>query len=193
MLKEGWQNAIRFKNKIGDTEGAKKDLLKIRMRYYNKLNIKDKLFVNYCLAFHINKEKNKYLSNYYLGEMDYIFKREGNKHYQVEYHNYLWLNVNVNHNEMNRYEVILSMRKVYDFYSKKGNYIIALSAISSMYEILKEGEKLLEMFENLLSLPKIIDDKTLNEFLDSLEKLDKNLYIQGINLISIYGYKRKVN
>lgn len=193
MLSKGWQNAIRFKNKMGDTKGAKKDLLKIRLKYYNKIDTIDKLFVSYCLALLIYQEGQNDIANKYLDEANKLLDEEGKENYLVEYHNCLWLKVNINQETMSKSDMVYYMEKVYKFYSQKGNYVIALSAISNIYEIQREGKKLLEKFENLLSLPQTIDNKTLNEFLYSLEKIDKDLYIKGVNLISIYGYKRKVN
>lgn len=193
MLSEGWQNAIRFKNREKDDKGAKKDLLKIRMMYYEKLNTIDKLFVDYCLALHTSRLGEIDSAKMYLKEMKEVLDREGKDNYKVDYYRYLWFNVNLNHKSMPKSKVIKDMLEIHYYFESMGDYLSSLGAIANIYSLGENGDMVLELLIRLLDSHVDIKIEVLNSFLEDLKKLNKELYIKGKNIINNYFEREKAN
>lgn len=194
MLKEGWKNSIREKNKMKKTDEAMIDLQMIRMSKYEVLNVSDKMFVDYCLAlFNSRKVENKKIANYYLNELINLITIEGKENYEIEYYRALWLNVNVNYDNMANDVIVQTMLEISNYYERNNDYVSALSAIANIYSINNNGDTVLELLEKMLSSNKYVEKDVLNSFLIDLKKLDESLYIKGKIIINNYLQMRIAN
>lgn len=191
MLEAGWQDSIREKNRLGEPEKAERDLRKIRMAFYDKLDSTDKFFVSYCLAYHV-RESNKELAREHLLDISEIFKIEDPKDYQVEYHKYLWLNVNINCESMNIVDILKDMNDVYCFYKKNGNVEVTMSALGTISVFTKDEGSVLYALETMLQAP-ITDYNFISSVLNDCEKINHDLYIKGLKIIEKYNIKREIN
>lgn len=192
-LSRDWKNSIRFKNKIKDDEGAKRELLKIRMGYYENLNTTDKLFVDYCLALHTSRLGDIDTANIYLSEMKEVIETEGKENYKVDYYRYLWFNVNLNHKYIPKNKVVSDMLEIHHFFESIEDYSSSLAAIANIYSLGEDGDMVLKLLIELLDSHIDIKIEVLNSFLEDLKKLNKELYIRGKIIINDYFGNEKAN
>lgn len=162
------------------------------MMYYNKLNTTDKLFISYCLAFLMYKKNNQEIANSYLNEIREIFNHEDTKDYRVEYHNFLWLNVNVNYKKMETNDVLRDMIEVYDYYKNLDMKDVAVSALTNIFVYKKEENEILYSLEELLKCPSISDYNFVKSILKDCENISSNLYIKALSIVERYNIKMEV-
>lgn len=195
ILNGDWKMRIRTMRSNGDNEGAKRELRKAKMVWYDKLEEdSDKFFIDYCLAHYCYKEKDFDMANRYLDMINTIFKDKFSKESMMkEYCNFLWLNVNVNYDKMTTNEVSDTMYFIAKYYSAVKEYSIAVGAIANIYSYKKDSDKLLEKFEEFLQCEKIDNYDFIESFLSDCGDISHSLYIQAINLYNKYKYASKIN
>ena len=195
ILNGDWKMRVRTMRSNGDNEGAKRELRKAKMVWYDKLEEdSDRFFIDYCLAHHCFKEKDFEMANKYLDMINIIFKDKFSKESMMkEYCNFLWLNVNVNYDKMTTNEVSDTMYFIAKYYSAVKEYSIAVGAIANIYSYKKDGDKLLEKFEEFLECEKIDNYDFIESFLNDCGDISHSLYIQATNLYNKYKYASKIN
>lgn len=183
----------KFKNKImgmisnKNFDGVIRDLRKIHIMNINDLELDmDKYFVLYDLARAFYEKNNFEISNYYLKELKNIFNRNNIGELQVAYHNYLWLNVNVNSKTMSAYDITKDMLKVYNYYDSIGMNDVAIAAIGNIFNFSGDGEKLLSVLDKLLKCPVISDWNFVHSALRNCKRIDEKYYIKAVELVKRY-------
>lgn len=194
ILNGDWKMRINTMRSNGDNEGAKRELRKAKMVWYDKLDNSGKVYIDYRLAHYCYKEKDFEMANKYLDMMNTIFKDEFNiDALKREYCKFLWLNVNINHQNMTVDEVSETMCFISKYYSAINEYSIAVGAIANIYSYKKDGDKLLEKFEEFLQCEKIDNYDFIESFLSDCGDISHSLYIQATNLYNKYKYASKIN
>ena len=187
IINGDWKNKVRNMRANGDSEGAKKELRKAYLCEMNNLDLyTDKYFILFALAHLHYKENDKIMSNYYLSELFEISDSKIQKDFEEQYHNITWLNINVNHEDMDSKEIICCMTNAYNYYMALGVKDVALSALENIFFFEENEEKILESLDELLKCKKIRDFNFVTSILNDCEKLNHNLYIRALRIVNKY-------
>lgn len=188
VIDGAWKNKVRTMRANKEDEGAKRELLKAKMSGYKNASLKNKIFVDYCLAHYSYMEKDFDLTNRYLQYIKSIFEEDikNIEDMTLEYCNYLWMSTKINYKKMSLDDICKNMTQIYEYYLSIKEYSTAISAIANIYHYKGEGEKLLEKLEELLSCSKINDYSFISGFLNDCEDMNHNLYIRALELIDKY-------
>lgn len=189
VINGDWKNKVRTMRANKDHAGAKRELRKAKMSMgYRNATDKNKIFVDYCLAYYSYIEKDFDLANKYLSYIEDIFNKDFRNAYDMslEYCNYLWLSTNLNHKKMSLDDICKNMSVIYEYYFSIEKYDIAISAMANIYEYKGDGEKLLEKLDELLRCPQISDYNFIDSFLRSCDNMSHNLYIKAMNIVNKY-------
>lgn len=182
-----WKNKIRTMRANGDNKGAKRELRKAKMSGYEKTTLKNKVFIDYCLAHYSYVENNYDLTNRYLSYIEDIFSDERNREeMNLEYCNYLWLNVNNNYEKMNIDEIIKNMTLVYNYYSSINKNDIALTAMENIFRFEGKHDRILESLEKLIQCKELSDWNFVESILNDCEAISHSLYINALNIVNKY-------
>ena len=177
---------------IGDNSGAIKELRKAKMSndYYNTSD-KNKIFIDYCLAYHYYRDEQYELSNIYLSNICDKFNEDvkNREDMKLEYCNYLWLNVNVNYNSMDIESIVNNMTVVYNYYLDLKECDVAVSALENIFRFKGDSEKVLECLSELMKSKYISDWNFVDSILRDCSDISYNLYIKALNIVNSYKLK----
>lgn len=185
MLKEGWEISIREKRRTGDIDGAKRDLLKLRMSTkYNQYSISDRLTISYGLAYCMYKTENTNLANEYIHELFEIYKNKDIiEVYESDYCKCLWLNVNVNEKSMNKRRKYKDILYVCNYYKRIKRNDLYLISLGNLYDQFKRGDELFQCLKEIVTYFPKTDSSVIENFLENINKLDNNLYIKAKDIV----------
>lgn len=188
VINGAWKEKVRTMRANKNNEGAKRELLKAKMTGYEKADLKNKIFVDYCLAHHAYTEKNFELANKYLMCIKSIFDEDVRniEDMNLEYCNYLWLKVNNNYNKMQIDEIITDMTLVYNYYKSMEEEDKALSALENIFRFKGDHDKILESLERLMQRKEISDWNFVKSILNDCEEVSHSLYIKALGIVDKY-------
>lgn len=188
VINGAWKEKVRTMRANKNNEGAKRELLKAKMTGYEKADLKNKIFVDYCLAHHAYTEKNFELANKYLMCIKSIFDEDVRniEDMNLEYCNYLWLKVNNNYNKMQIDEIITDMTLVYNYYKSIEEEDKALSALENIFRFKGDHDKILESLERLMQCKEISDWNFVKSILNDCEEVSHSLYIKALGIVDKY-------
>jgi len=188
VINGAWKEKVRTMRANKNNEGAKRELLKAKMTGYEKADLKNKIFVDYCLAHHAYTEKNFELANKYLMCIKSIFDEDVRniEDMNLEYCNYLWLKVNNNYNKMQIDEIITDMTLVYNYYKSMEEEDKALSALENIFRFKGDHDKILESLERLMQCKEISDWNFVKSILNDCEEVSHSLYIKALGIVDKY-------
>lgn len=187
ILSGDWKMRVRTMRSNGDNEGAKRELRKAKMIWYDKLEEdSDKIFIDYCLAHYCFKENDFEMVNRYLDMINTIFEDKYNIDcMKKEYCNFLWLNVNVNYEKMKSKDIVNDMYVAYKYYMSINEKDIAISALINVFVFTEKEEKILSSLRELLQC-NISDWNFVESILVNCEKINHSLYIKALELVNKY-------
>lgn len=185
VINGAWKEKVRTMRANKNNEGAKRELLKAKMTGYEKADLKNKIFVDYCLAHHAYTEKNFELANKYLMCIKSIFDEDVRniEDMNLEYCNYLWMQVSVNHNTMEIKDIVNNMTEVYNYYIKVDEKDIAISALINIFYFDGSHDRILDSLEQLMKCDKISDWNFVDSILKDCERISHNLYIRALKIV----------
>lgn len=189
------KNEIKFKMEIiKDIEGAKRELNKIKMTIYDRLDTIDKFFIDYNLALYSAEDGNLDLANIYLENINNIFRNDKVKEaFGVEYCDYLWLKTNENRNDMTDDEIKENIMYIYEYYKSLEMYAKAISSKINISIYKRDKEKILEELEELLICDDEEDKETfIKDILQSCDSICHSLYIEALDLVERHNIVKNI-
>ena len=189
LIEESWE--LKFKElwaKEKFTE-AKKMVFELRMKKYNKIEVEDKIILDYRMAYLEYLEGNRESSNMYLKILGNIFdedySRKSNENY---YYRYRWLYVNNNKDDIDKELLVNEMINIYRYYKEIKDEETALLALGNVAKIKGDNNLLIDNLEKLLIRGNISDWNLIKSIIKDCGKISHDLYITALELIDKYKF-----
>lgn len=189
LIEESWE--LKFKElwaKEKFTE-AKKMVFELRMKKYNKIEVEDKIILDYRMAYLEYLEGNRESSNMYLKILGNIFdedySRKSNENY---YYRYRWLYVNNNKDDIDKELLVNEMINIYRYYKEIKDEETALLALGNVAKIKRDNNLLIDNLEKLLIRGNISDWNLIKSIIKDCGKISHDLYITALELIDKYKF-----
>ena len=189
LIEESWE--LKFKElwaKEKFTE-AKKMVFELRMKKYNKIEVEDKIILDYRMAYLEYLEGNRESSNMYLKILGNIFdedySRKSNENY---YYRYRWLYVNNNKDDIDKELLVNEMINIYRYYKEIKDEETALLALGNVAKIKGDNNLLIDNLVKLLIRGNISDWNLIKSIIKDCGKISHDLYITALELIDKYKF-----
>lgn len=157
---------------------AIKLMIKHRMSNYECLITKDKLFLNYNLAWVYKKKQEIELAQYYINNNLKIFN-ENNSYkitYKVEYYNFLWLYAELNKDHMSKLEYNNIFLQIHKYHKKMSNKRFSYGAIQKIVFNTGSDEKIINFVKKIIDTDGCMEIAT--DMVEDCKDLEDHIYIE---------------
>lgn len=181
------KNSIREMMGCGQLDLALKELLKFRMDIYDKLKIRDKMFLNNNLSWvYRKKEGCKEFAKFYTAETLALFTTDKVKRdYAWEYYNCIWINAELNKGNISETEYNRIFLDIYKYHKKMNNKRYYLGAIQNIVFNTKNDDKIIKFMKTLID--KYGNDDVVSDMVVECELQSNYVYI---NVKAYYDSKK---
>lgn len=185
----GEKNEIRELHYQNNHEEAVRRLMKLyNMKYDSPMDV---YFILYNLALYNKKlEKNRNeleedypISRYYLNKA-YDYFKPIKKQYEVQYHNIIWVEIEINKNRWDKEKLISKYYELHKYYKAINYKRNEIGTLINIYRIQNDYGKIIDLVYEVLRY----DDKDSVEMLDNILQECKTFgdtyYNKALNIIS---------